>query len=484
MLSRTRRVSVKPGQTQLTRMPFAAVVERQAPRQPSEAGLRGRVGKEALERDRGVDRGDVDDRPSPAREHVREDVLRAQPGRLEVDAEERVPLGLGHRRGVEIRVHARVVDEHVGRTESRHAGGDETCHVRFGRHVGGDEERARSLRGRSRLGVTSAEADRQPVGDQSLDRGETDSARSTRDNRDRRDIITVSMEIEIVHPAADELGESPVWLGDGGQLLRVDINAPAIVLRDASGSERRREMSAPVGFALPAAGGAFVAGIGRTLTRLADFDAAAEPLSEVEPQHHDNRFNDAACDPRGRLWAGTMSTTRAPGTAALYRIEAGGPPMVAIAGATISNGLDWNLDATRLYYVDSPTQRIDALDFDVDRGRLGARRPFVYIDPADGLPDGLSVDAAGRRLDRALRRRRDPPLHAQRRTRRAHRAARDATRPVLAFGGSNRDELFVTSARHRLTPAQRAREPLAGSLLRLRPGVSGRAANVFGAGAG
>jgi sugar lactone lactonase YvrE len=31
-----------------------------------------------------------------------------------------------------------------------------------------------------------------------------------------------------------------------------------------------------------------------------------------------NRCNDAKCDPAGRLWVGTMSTARVPGTAALY----------------------------------------------------------------------------------------------------------------------------------------------------------------------
>ena len=36
------------------------------------------------------------------------------------------------------------------------------------------------------------------------------------------------------------------------------------------------------------------------------------------------------------------------------------------------------------------------------------------------------------------------------------------------------DELYVTSARHRLSAEQLAREPLAGSVLRLRPGVRSR----------
>jgi sugar lactone lactonase YvrE len=233
---------------------------------------------------------------------------------------------------------------------------------------------------------------------------------------------------------------------------------------------------AHVGFALPAADGSLIAGVGRAVVRLG---AREETLATVEPDRPANRLNDAAVDARGRLWAGTMSTVREPGTAALYRIVEGGPATVAIAGATISNGLDWNLDATRLYYVDSTTQRVDAIDFDVERGRLGARRAFADIDPADGLPDGLCVDAAGgvwvALFGGGAVRRYTPDgeldLHL----------ALPVTNPTsLAFGGPELDELFITSARHRLTPGQLDREPLAGSVLRLRPGVRGRLPNVFG----
>jgi sugar lactone lactonase YvrE len=282
------------------------------------------------------------------------------------------------------------------------------------------------------------------------------------------------MQIEIAAPAADELGECPVWLPDTQQLLRVDINAPAIILRDA-GSERRRTVAGPVGFALPAAGGAIVAGIGRELVSLETLDAAPQVIAEVERGRTDNRFNDAACDPRGRLWAGTMSTTRIPGTAALYRLEPGGVPEVALPGGTISNGLDFNLDATRLYYIDSPAQRIDAIDFDVDRGRLGTRRPFVRIAPEDGLPDGLCVDADGGIWialfgGGALRR------YTPEGTLDAH-IRLPVTNPTCpAFGGADLSTLYVTSARHRLA----APGPLDGSLLRLRPGVSGRPAHAFG----
>jgi sugar lactone lactonase YvrE len=242
----------------------------------------------------------------------------------------------------------------------------------------------------------------------------------------------------------------------------------------ATGREQRFATGGHVGFALPAPAGDVVAGVERRIVRLAAPGAPEEVIAEVEPELAENRFNDAALDPAGRLWAGTMSRRRTPGAAALYRVSADGALERAIAGATISNGLDWNLDFDLLYYIDSTTQQIDAIAFDLDRGRLGARRRFAAIDPGDGLPDGLTVDAEGGvwlalfgggavrrylpdgRLDAVIR--------------------LPVTNPTsLAFGGADLSDLYITSAKHRLTPEQLAREPFAGSVLRLRPGVRGRA---------
>jgi sugar lactone lactonase YvrE len=117
--------------------------------------------------------------------------------------------------------------------------------------------------------------------------------------------------VDVEAPAADALGEGPAWLAGAGHLLRVDIHAPAIVLRDVGrGVELRRPVEAHVGFALPVSGGGFVAGVGRDLQRFCTLDAAPARLAGVEPDRPENRFNDAAVDARGRLWAGTMSTTR------------------------------------------------------------------------------------------------------------------------------------------------------------------------------
>jgi sugar lactone lactonase YvrE len=236
-------------------------------------------------------------------------------------------------------------------------------------------------------------------------------------------------------------------------------------------------MDAHVGFALPDAAGGVIAGVGRELRAL----PPSRLLAAVEPDRLDNRFNDAACDARGRLWAGTMSTTRRPGAAALYRVTPEGELSVALSDVTISNGLDWNLDATRLYYVDSTTQRIDAIDFDLDRGRLGRRRSFAAVSVEAGLPDGLTVDAEGgvwiALFGGGAIRRYAPDGRLD------FELGLPVTNPTsMAFAGSDLGDLYITSAKHRLSAEQLAREPLAGSVLRVRPGVRGRLPHRFGAG--
>lgn len=50
----------------------------------------------------------------------------------------------------------------------------------------------------------------------------------------------------------------------------------------------------------------------------------------------------------------------------------------------------------------------------------------------------------------------------------------------MAFAGTDLGDLYITSAKHRLSAERLAQEPLAGSLLRVRPGVRGRLPRRFG----
>ena len=49
-----------------------------------------------------------------------------------------------------------------------------------------------------------------------------------------------------------------------------------------------------------------------------------------------------------------------------------------------------------------------------------------------------------------------------------------------AFGGPDLADLYITTARHRLTAAEREQQPQAGSLFCARPGPAGQPAHRFG----
>src|SRR5947199_9671236 len=113
----------------------------------------------------------------------------------------------------------------------------------------------------------------------------------------------------------------------------------------------------------------------------------------VEADRPDNRMNDGYCDPQGRFWAGTMSMTHQREAGALYRLDPNGHVTQILTDVTTSNGIDWSLDGSIVYYVDSGTGRIDVFELDAEAGALRSRRPLVAIDPEHGKPDGLIVDS-------------------------------------------------------------------------------------------
>jgi sugar lactone lactonase YvrE len=193
------------------------------------------------------------------------------------------------------------------------------------------------------------------------------------------------------------------------------------------------------------------------------------------------RFNDGAVDAAGRFWIGTSSLDDSPGRGTLYRSE-GERLAPVLAPVSISNGIDWSLDGTQMYYVDSTAQRIDVFSFDAAAGTISDRRTFAEIDPVDGAPDGLTVDAEGHvwlalwdgwalrryRPDGTLERIVDFPVSRV---------------TSCAFGGDDLRDLYVTSATKELSAAELRAQPHAGALFVLRPGVAGRPANRFAAAA-
>lgn len=282
--------------------------------------------------------------------------------------------------------------------------------------------------------------------------------------------------LEVVVAADPEVGEGPVWDVRSGRIVWVDILGRRVRLTDPrTGETASLDVPLHVGAVVPRAAGGFVAALQDGFWVVGD--GPPRRIATVAEAGPDLRFNDGKCDPHGRFWAGTMAYDEAPGAAGLYRLELDGRATRVLDDVTISNGLAWSDDGRTMFYIDTPTRRIDAFTFTPATGAIADRRPVVRIGPGLGSPDGLTIDAEGGlwvalwgggavhryldgRLDRVIRLPVSQPTSC-------------------AFGGPGLDELYITSAWEGLGPDARRAQPLAGSLFRVRPGVRGVPPSVY-----
>ena len=271
---------------------------------------------------------------------------------------------------------------------------------------------------------------------------------------------------------AAELGEGPVWVARDEALWFTDIKRRKVHRYDPA-AQTRDSWDSPeqVGFVLPARSGGFVAGLMSGLHRFDEKTGRFTLIAEMEPERPNNRLNDAAVDPSGRLWFGTMDNGETGKTGAFYRFERGAVFPTGIEGIAITNGPALSPDGRILYFVDTRGGTIEAADVAGD-GSLGPARPFVRIDPAEGFPDGPTVDSEGCvwiALYAGWEARRYSP--AGELVGRVRFPVANITK--LAFGGEDLRTVYATTARQLLSPAQIDLQPLAGDLFEFRVDVPG-----------
>ncbi|MER5954950.1 SMP-30/gluconolactonase/LRE family protein [Streptomyces sp. NPDC001893] len=280
------------------------------------------------------------------------------------------------------------------------------------------------------------------------------------------------MRPEVAVRAEATLGEGPTWDAEAGRLIWVDILGSRVHTYDpATGRRTVMATEQHVGAAKPRAGGAGL------VVNLRDGIGLYGPGgTDFRWLHRDpvpgRRGNDAAIAPDGSLWAGSMAYDETPGGGNLVRIAADGTAAEILDDVTVSNGTGWSPDGSLMYYVDTPTRRIDVFDFD---GRQAVRRrEFAVVEEGAGHPDGLTVDADGcvwvALWDGSALRRYTPSGALDR------VVELPVKRPTAcAFGGADLTDLYVTSARVGLD----APSPYAGSLLVLRDLGHGLAQPAF-----
>ncbi|HEY2262119.1 MAG TPA: SMP-30/gluconolactonase/LRE family protein [Streptosporangiaceae bacterium] len=277
---------------------------------------------------------------------------------------------------------------------------------------------------------------------------------------------------QITEPDAEH-GEGPVWSPSWGGLRWVDTFDGDLYTLDGAGTVTRRRLGASLGALRPRAGGGMVVALERRFALTGPDDGETRPLDELwtEPGI---QFNDGGCDPQGRFYCGSMAVDNTPGAGSLYRLDPDGTVHIVLREITVSNGIGWSPDGGTAYYIDTPTMRVDAFDHDLGSG-LSGRRPLVNFDEADGVPDGLAVDADGH-LWVAMHR--GGTIHRYRPDGTFDGLVEVPVRNVTActFGGPRLDELFITTSRRGMGDAA---EAAAGAVFRADVAVTGLPAATF-----
>ena len=275
------------------------------------------------------------------------------------------------------------------------------------------------------------------------------------------------MKAEQVTDVCTYHGEGPIWDPVAGVLRWVDMLNGDILTMSPDGTIDRLHVGTIAAAMRPRSGGGLVVAVEHGFVLVdADGQAGPEQTAFTDPGI---RMNEGGVDRQGRFFCGSMPYDQGAPRGAFFRFDPDGTISEVFGDVTISNGVAWNADGDTMFYIDTPTQRVDVFDYDPAGGTPSGRRPLVHVDPGHGAPDGMALDAEGG-LWVAIHR-----GHA------VHRYTPEGTLDQVvelppsqvtacAFGGPGLDELYITTSRENLPDGA---EPQAGAIFHVTPGVRG-----------
>ncbi len=254
--------------------------------------------------------------------------------------------------------------------------------------------------------------------------------------------------VECVVEVESALGECPVWSVAEQVLYWADIESKLLFRYDPSAGkyERRSLPGRPGSFVLTPEPGQLVVGMEHQLVKFTWSTNEIEPLFEVEDASLANRLNDGRCDPAGRYVVGTMWPASEEGrtTGSLYSISSNGAIETLETNVGVPNGIAFDSHRHKMYFADTPTDKIWVWDYDAETGIRSNKKLFFDYAHMPGKPDGGCIDAEGCYWSASVYGwsviRIDPEGNLDR------RIDLPVQKPSMpAFGGSDLTTLFITT---------------------------------------
>lgn len=283
-----------------------------------------------------------------------------------------------------------------------------------------------------------------------------------------------SSTVELVIDSKSELGEGAIWNTRTGELLWINITGKILNFYNPK-TENNKEMFTGqiIGTVVATETGKVLVALQNGIYNFNPDTGTKKLIIDPEENLPNNRFNDGKCDPAGRFWVGTMSTQNEKKAGALYRLDADSSIHKMIEDVSISNGIVWSLDKTKMYYIDTPTQKVVVYDYNNESGNISNVKVAIEISNDLGSPDGMTIDEEGN-LWIALWGGSavgcwNPESGELLRT--IEIPAKNVT--SCAFGDDDLGTLYITSACIATTDEDLRKYPNAGGVFRIRPGVKG-----------
>jgi len=282
------------------------------------------------------------------------------------------------------------------------------------------------------------------------------------------------MNTELLYDAKATLGEGPVWDANTETLYWVDIMGKRI----HANADVLVELDETIGCLSVRESGGLIFTKRFSIWTFEPDSSELTLLSTLEDEPANNRFNDGKCDPLGRFLAGTMDMNEKDPNGSLYSFD--GKSVAKLFGnITISNGLAWSPDYKTLYYIDTPSHEVKAFDYDLETGTVANMRVVVNIPDTLGFPDGMTSDMQGNlwvaMWGGAQVTKWNPNTGEL--LEQIPVPAKNVSSCV--FGGKDRNELYLTSARIGLDEETLKQYPLTGGVFRLVTNIEGMPAFEF-----
>lgn len=289
---------------------------------------------------------------------------------------------------------------------------------------------------------------------------------------------------ELFYKTRCQIGEGPVYDDCTDTLYWIDITGKTISSYVLSTKEYScLNLERTVGSIALIEGGGILAALDDGMYVIKDL--AVTPYCKPEDLVSDQRLNDGKCDRQGRMYVGIMHVPLDGPKGSFYRIEKGGKCTKLLDNIGCSNGLAWNSDYTKFYYVDTliyePTY-VKEFKYDEETGDISDPKVIIEYpgllteEVPSGSADGMTIDAEGKLWIAEWNGHKVSRWDPETGEKLAEVAVPVSKPACCTFGGKDMDTLFITTAS---CDCDLQKEPDAGSVYCVKPGVKGLKANRF-----